>query len=78
MKGGGGPPPGQSVHSGCIPAGDYASDRHKIICASQEHEPYECTGWLRLGRGRTGQAKIASDARRSPLSVKAPSVSRLT
>jgi hypothetical protein len=26
-----------------FPPGDYASDRHKIICASQEHVLYECT-----------------------------------
>jgi hypothetical protein len=50
-----------------FPAGDYASDRHKIICASQEHEPYECTvsglaaTWTRAngaGQDRVGMRDV--------------------
>ena len=50
-----------------FPAGDYASDRHKIICASHEHEPYECTvsglaaTWTRAtgaGQDRVGMRHV--------------------
>ena len=47
--------------------GDYASDRHKIICASDQHELYECTvsglaaTWTRAnvaGQDRVGMRDV--------------------